>query len=487
MRIFKTLTNQTFPLKSHRRDFYLTSILITGDIFSYSLAYWGAYQLRFFTLPYPIINIDPSYYLRIFLLFLPVWVLIFWTYRLYSPRLLFGGVQEYAQVFNAVTLSSGTILLLDFLFIRQGGISRGWFLLFWVFAILLGELSRFGIRRLVYFLRGRNHLLIQSVIINADGEGLALYEHLKHWRKSGLRVAGFIDDHLSTGSQIVNGIHVLGSLSDLEQIVRTREIEEVIVATGSLNRSQLTDIYRTLASYPEINLRFSSGLFELISTGLYIKEMANVPLIEVNKVRITGLHAVIKAVIDYVGAFLGVVFLSPIYGLIAVLIRLDSPGPILYRHSVLGLNGRSFEAFKFRTMVENCDEIFKTNLDLRKEFEQNFKLKHDPRVTRIGRFLRQTSIDELPQLINVLLGQMSIIGPRYITLQEAEKYGRWCTNLQTVKPGITGLWQVSGRSDIAYEERIRLDMYYIRNWTLWLDLHIIFRTIPAVIQRRGAY
>lgn len=478
--------SKLLPLTSTRRTSLITFSLILGDILTISLAFWLAYQLRFFILPYPALII-PSYYLKIFLLFLPLWILIFWAYRLYSPRILFGGVEEYAQAFNAVTLGSGAILFLDFILVRQDGISRGWFLIFWVSAIILTELFRFGMRRLVYFLRSRDHLLIQSIIVNADGEGVALYEHLKNWHKSGLRVIGFIDDHLSPGDKVVNGIHVLGTLQDLEEIIHSRKVEEVIVATGSLKRGQLTDIYRTLAPFPEIKLRFSSGLFEMISTGLYIKEMANVPLIEVNKVRITGLHAVNKTLIDYVGASLGLILLSPIYGLIAFLIRLDSPGPIFYRHRVLGLNGRSFDAFKFRTMFENSDDIFDLNPSLREEFEQNFKLKDDPRVTRVGRFLRQTSLDELPQLFNVLLGQMSIVGPRYITLQEAAKYGRWGTNLQTVKPGITGLWQVSGRSDVSYDERIRLDMYYIRNWSIWLDLHLILRTIPAVIQRKGAY
>ncbi len=482
-----SICGKTLHLNQTRRNFYISASLLCGDILTFSLAYWLAYQLRFFTLPYPPAIIDPSYYLKIFLIFLPVWAVIIWAYRLYSPRVLFGGVEEYAQVFNAVTLGSGSILIVDFFLVRQDGISRGWFLLFWSLAVILTELYRFGMRRLVYFIHSRGHLLIQAVIVNADAEGLALYQNLKLWHKSGLRVMGFVDDRLSPGSGVVNGISVLGSLEDLEKIVRSMDIEEVIVATGSLKRDQLTEIYRTLASQPKVKLRFSSGLFEMFSTGLYIKEMANVPLIEVNKVRITGLHAVMKAVIDYCGAFFGLILLSPIYGLTALLIRLNSPGRVFYRHRVLGLNGRTFDAFKFRTMRENCDEIFNSDPELRAQFEENYKLKDDPRVTRVGWFLRRSSLDELPQLLNVLLGQMSIVGPRYITPLEAAKYGRWGTNLQTVKPGITGLWQVSGRSDVSYQERIRLDMYYIRNWSIWLDLHILYRTIPAVIQREGAY
>jgi lipopolysaccharide/colanic/teichoic acid biosynthesis glycosyltransferase len=138
-------------------------------------------------------------------------------------------------------------------------------------------------------------------------------------------------------------------------------------------------------------------------------------------------------------------------------------------------------------MVANADEILEQSPDLKRAFEDNFKLKEDPRVTRLGRFLRKHSLDELPQLINVLKGEMSIVGPRMITPEEAEKYGKWKMNLLTVKPGMSGLWVVSGRSDIPYEERVRLDMYYIRNYSVWLDLHILFRTIPMLLKGKGAY
>jgi lipopolysaccharide/colanic/teichoic acid biosynthesis glycosyltransferase len=151
------------------------------------------------------------------------------------------------------------------------------------------------------------------------------------------------------------------------------------------------------------------------------------------------------------------------------------------------VGGTEFDAFKFRTMVTNADEVLAQDPDMKAEYEQNFKLKYDPRVTRVGEFLRKTSIDELPQLVNVLRGEMSLVGPRMIVKEELAKYTKWGTNLLTVKPGVTGLWQVSGRSDVDYEGRVRFDMHYIRNYTIWLDLQILFQTIPAVLRRDGAY
>jgi lipopolysaccharide/colanic/teichoic acid biosynthesis glycosyltransferase len=180
--------------------------------------------------------------------------------------------------------------------------------------------------------------------------------------------------------------------------------------------------------------------------------------------------------------------LSPVFLVLALLVRLDSPGPILHRRRVLGASGSQFDAFKFRTMYVNGDALLRDRPELGEELRANHKLKEDPRVTRVGRWLRKCSLDELPQLFNVLLGQMSLVGPRMITAEEAEKYGRHRVNLLTVKPGITGLWQVSGRSDISYDERVQLDMYYIRNYSVWLDLQILFvQTLPAVIRGHGAY
>jgi lipopolysaccharide/colanic/teichoic acid biosynthesis glycosyltransferase len=191
--------------------------------------------------------------------------------------------------------------------------------------------------------------------------------------------------------------------------------------------------------------------------------------------------------LDYSIAVPVAILATPLLVLLAVLVKLDSPGPVLYRRRVLGLGGRSFDALRLRTMRTDGDEILARHPELQDELEREGKLRDDPRVTPLGKALRRSSLDELPQVFNVVLGQMSIVGPRMITADEQKRYGCWDLNLLTVKPGITGLWQTSGRSEVSYEERVQLDMNYIRNWTVWLDLHILLRTIPAVLQGRGAY
>jgi lipopolysaccharide/colanic/teichoic acid biosynthesis glycosyltransferase len=190
---------------------------------------------------------------------------------------------------------------------------------------------------------------------------------------------------------------------------------------------------------------------------------------------------------DYGFTAAGLIILAPVMLALAIIVKLDSPGPVIHRRRVLGVHGKQFDAYKFRTMAVNGDEILAAHPELQKELREYGKLKDDPRVTRIGEWLRKLSLDELPQLFNILKGEMSLVGPRMITEVEIDKYNQWDINLLTVRPGLTGLWQVSGRSDVSYEQRVRYDMYYIRNWSIWLDVQLLLETLPAVIKRRGAY
>jgi lipopolysaccharide/colanic/teichoic acid biosynthesis glycosyltransferase len=195
----------------------------------------------------------------------------------------------------------------------------------------------------------------------------------------------------------------------------------------------------------------------------------------------------LKTILDYSLAVLGLVVISPLLLLLALIVKLDSPGPVLYRRRVMGRGGTQFDAFKIRTMVVNGDEILAAHPELQARWEQDQKLKDDPRVTRSGRWIRKLSLDELPQLFNVLRDQMSLVGPRMFAPVELVRYGDHAPEILTVKPGITGLWQVSGRSELAYEERAHLDLEYVRTRSFWLDLKLLVLTLPTVVRRRGAY
>jgi exopolysaccharide biosynthesis polyprenyl glycosylphosphotransferase len=286
---------------------------------------------------------------------------------------------------------------------------------------------------------------------------------------------------------LLTGVPVLGATDSLGILVRQQGVQEIIVASTALPREKLLHLFNSFGADDNITIRMSSGLYELLTTGVEVQEFGNVPLLSVNKVRLTGVDTFMKGALDLILSVVALIIFLPVMVAIGVAIRVDSAGPVFHLRRVVGVGGKSFSAFKFRTMYVDADERLNRDPELRREFEVNHKLKNDPRVTPVGRFLRRTSLDELPQLINVLFGQMSLVGPRMITAEERARYGKWWMNLATVKPGITGLWQVSGRSDVGYEERVMLDMNYIRNYTIWFDLQILWQTIPAVLKSRGAY
>jgi exopolysaccharide biosynthesis polyprenyl glycosylphosphotransferase len=434
-------------------------------------------------------NAVPSlpFYQTIVMLLIPTWLVIYSLYGLYNPKNLLGGTREYERLFTATTIGAFLVIAVGFL-LPDFIFARGWLLISWALAFLLLTLSRFLLRRVVYVLREEGYFLSQAVIVGANDEGLSLAQQLMGWKTSGFHILGFIDKKVPAGERVVDHLHCLGSLDNLDYVVNKYGVEEIILASSAFSsRDGLLEIFKTYGVASGISVRMSSGLYEIITTGLTVKEFAYVPLVEVNQVRLSGIDQFMKLIMDYSLTIPGLILISPLLLLAAIAIKLDSPGPIIHRRRVMGINGRHFDAFKFRTMYVNGDEILAAYPELKEELARNHKLKEDPRVTRVGQFIRKFSIDELPQAINVLRGEMSLVGPRMISPEEIMEYDRWDINLLTVRPGITGLWQVSGRSDVTYDQRVRLDMHYIRNWTIWLDIQLLLQTIPAVIKKRGAY
>ncbi len=459
--------------------------LLFLDATCIGLSLLGAYYLRFQVLPYHN-PVSLDFYFQLTLLTIPIWLVVFALYRLYDRESLFGGLQEYTGVINACTVGLVGMILYGFLD-RQGTeeISRGWLALVWGLSVLTVGTTRFLYRRLIYRLRRRGLFVRRVLIVGTNDEGRGVADQLRAAPQAGMEVVGFLDPR---GSDVpVGDLPVWKGLNALGELVQRWGIEEIIVIPTALRREELLELYRDWARQDRLRIRLSSGLYELFTTGVQVQEVGFVPLVSLNRTRITGMDALMKAALDYVGATLLLVVLSPLFLLIALLIRLDSPGPVIYRRRVVGLNGRVFGAYKFRTMIVDADAYLESHPELKREWEETGKIRNDPRVTRVGKWLRRTSLDELPQLVNVLKGQMSLVGPRMITPAELTHFGRWQHNLLTVKPGLTGLWQVSGRADLSYEERVRLDMYYIRNYTIWLDLRLLLHTVRVVLQGKGAY
>jgi exopolysaccharide biosynthesis polyprenyl glycosylphosphotransferase len=464
--------------------------LVAADGLALVAAFSLAYLLRF-KAGIPLMATPPhsiAFYSSLAFWAVPAWLVLFALYRLYAPNCLYEGFAQYARIAHGCTVGMVVIIVISFLEPALF-ISRGWLLLTWVTSIAMVSGLRFGLRRGVTFLRHRGLFLSPTLIVGTNDEGQALAEQFQGDPACGLRVVGFIASGDQPGA-VTGGLPVLGTVDDLVRLIPLSEhwgIREIVVATTGLSRPELLELYRTFGRSGTVRLRLSSGLFDILTTGLRVQEIGSVPLMTPLRMRITGLDAVLKTSLDYLGAIGLLLCLAPVMAVIAALIKLDSPGPALHRRRVLGQAGRTFDAFKFRTMVADADALLAADARLRAAFAQGYKLKDDPRVTRLGRWLRRTSLDELPQLLNVLRGEMSLVGPRMIVPDEAARYGKWQLNLLTVKPGITGPWQVRGRNDIAYEERVQLSMDYIRGYSIWLDLELLLRTITVVFRGKGAY
>jgi exopolysaccharide biosynthesis polyprenyl glycosylphosphotransferase len=468
---------------------YVT-ILVISDAVMIFLAFWLAYYFRFqlFVNYFDATAIISFEHYRFLFYSMPfLWLGIFAVNGLYAKDNLLGGTREYSSVFRSATQGFLLIAIAGFLEPTLI-IARGWLFMTWGFTFMFVSVARFLLRRVVYALRKYGFFLTPAVIVGANEEGRWLAEQLLHWETSGLHLIGFVDKKVPATFPLFHHLVCLGSVEKLGEIIEQYMIGEVILASSAFStRDYLLEIFRRYGVTNEVTIRMSSGLYEILTTSLTVNEFAYVPLVYVNKVRLTGIDNIVKFVQDYVLAIAGLIILSPFLVLIAILVKISSPGPVFHKRLVMGLNGKRFHALKFRTMVTNGDEVLDQHPELKSELQTNHKLKNDPRITQIGAFLRKYSLDELPQLFNVLKRDMSLVGPRMISPEEAPMYKQFVMNLMTVLPGITGLWQVSGRSDISYEERVRLDMYYVRNWSLWLDLQLLFQTIPAVLRARGAY
>ena len=424
---------------------------------------------------------------------------LFWAYGLYDRRNLLGGTREYAAAANACTV--GVMVLVIVAFLDETLIvSRMWIVYDWLLSVVLVCLARFGVRRCVYHLRSRGLFLAPTLVIGANREARTLVSHLQHWRTSGLRLLGYVatptpapdsdaaamDD--GSAAALDDALPVLGDIGDIEALVRRHGAREVLVAITALEREELLDVCERVNAMEGVDLKLSSGLFELLTTGVRVHSLAGMSLMSMDRLRLDPMQRAFKRALDLAVATLALLLLAPLLLTIALAVKCGSRGPVLYRRRVLGVGGRPFDAFKFRTMVVDGDAVLARHAGSRDRLTDEGKLRHDPRITGVGRLLRRYSLDELPQLFNVLRGQMSLVGPRMISPDEGVKYGRHRVNLLTVKPGITGLWQVSGRSDLTYEQRVAIDMQYIRHYSVWLDLQILFiATPPAVLSGRGAY
>ena len=414
------------------------------------------------------------------------WQFIFRLVGMYHSRRLGGRLAEIYDILKATTIATVLLLAVGFIFTITL-IDRTFLITFWITSSLILILSRITLHVILKKLRLRGHNTRQMVIIGTGVRAQKFADKVYRNPELGYHIIGFVDDQwkgIETFKR--TGWKLLGNLEDTHEIVKCHIIDEVVIGLPMKSHYDKISTLIKICEEHGIIIRFLSDFFDLKIAKSQIDHLDDVPILTLHSAPIDQWPLLTKRFIDISLSSILLVFFSPLFLLVALLIKLDSKGPVFFIQERVGLNNRRFKLIKFRTMVKDAEKLRKRIAKLNEVSGPVFKIRNDPRVTRAGKWLRKISIDELPQLVNVLKGDMSLVGPRPPIQNEVEQYQWKDRRRLSMKPGITCLWQINGRSAIPFDKWMELDKEYIDNWSLWLDLKILAKTIPAVMRGSGA-
>jgi exopolysaccharide biosynthesis polyprenyl glycosylphosphotransferase len=464
-------------------------MLACGDVVALVGAYAFSYLVSDAIAPLPPVSAPAWLLSAVAVIAIPVWVATFMAYRLYdndSLKMSIASFDEVGDVFHALLTGS-----LGFLILSQAlRVVGGWWLympveaaLFCGAALVLVPLVRGSIRSWVF---PRVMQRRRTLIVGTGAEARLVERKLRAHPEYGLEVVGFLAGDDDEDDEVPG--RVLGSKDEIGRIIVKYDVQRVVLAGSVASHEEMLDLIRELRN-PELFISIVPRYSEIFTSHATLDDVEGMPVVTLPPTRLSRSSRFLKRAFDFTVSSLALTLLAPLLAVVAVAIRLDSPGPAIYRQPRRGRNGSTFEIAKFRTMYIGAEQRRADVLELNEVDGPLFKIKQgrDPRVTRIGNFLRKTSIDELPQLWNVLRGQMSLVGPRPFVVYEADLITGWAEKRLDMTPGITGVWQVLGRNDIPFDEMCKLDYLYVTNWSLWWDLKILAQTIPVVLMRRGAY
>jgi exopolysaccharide biosynthesis polyprenyl glycosylphosphotransferase len=458
------------------------ALLINAGFF---LAYVARYRLQWFRPVDEAFLVPYNTYFPSSLTLTAILLLVFWTEGLYTAKRKDSWLGDvYVIVRGAVTGVAALYVIA--LVYRAVLYSRLIFAYAGLAVVLLLSAARALEKTLQGYLRRRGYGVQRVLIVGAGETGRAVMRNAVAQPELGYMVVGFVDDKPERGNRDIGRFKGLGGTDRIAELVRDHAVDEVIITLPWQYHRRIMSIMAQ-CERARVNVRIVPDLFQMSLSHVDIDDLNGIPLIGLKSVSIRGWNLAVKRAIDVVVAGLGLLVLSPLLLMISVLIRLESSGPAVFRQTRVGRGGRPFTVLKFRTMREGAEQEVEALSALNEAGGPMFKIRNDPRLTRVGQLLRRISLDELPQLYNVLRGEMSVIGPRPGLPSEVEQYQDWHRKRLETWPGLTGLWQVSGRSELSFDEMVLLDIYYIENWSLLLDLQIALRTVPAILFGTGAY
>ena len=431
-------------------------------------------------------------------------VAMLWYQRVYRLHGAFSYIAEFIKIFKAVSIAS--LLMIAFTFLFRGGFAfrefsyaRGVFALDFVFALIAYSVFHLALRYAQTIIRKRDINLIPTLIVGANAEAEQTIKQLKERRDLGYRVVGQFLSEKHSEQRTTNDEQIIrGEIEDLPDIIRQLEIQEVIITDNEIPGEKLFEAMMQLGRKRKVEFRLAPSLYNFMPQKTSVEQIGVLPMVRLFREPLSDADRFIKRLFDILISAAVLLLLFPVLLLLSIFIKLDSKGAILFKQERVGMDGRKFLCYKFRTMKADADEAihreaYRKNIKGKSEANAGDaekpvfgKVKNDPRITGIGKFLRGTSLDELPQFLNVLRGEMSVVGARPPIPYEVEEYDVRHRKRLDMKPGITGLWQVSGRNRLTFEEMVKIDLYYIENWSLWLDLKIILLTLPAILRGDGA-
>lgn len=433
--------------------------------------------------------------------------------RVYRLQGAFSYIAEFIKIFKAVAV--GSLLIIAFTFLFRGGFafrefsySRGVFALDFVIALVAFSAFHFGLRFLQTQFRKHDINLIPTLIVGTNAEAEQTIRELQERTDLGYRVVGIVENELRNSNGFeqtirnpkseIQNLPIVGTLDDLPEIIRELAIQEVIITDDRVPSEKLFEAMMQIGRKQKVEFRLAPSLFNFLPQKTSVEQIGVLPMVRLFREPLSDAEKFVKRLFDILIAATAFITLSPLWMMISLLIKFDSRGAVLFKQERVGMDGRVFLCYKFRTMRSDADEsvhreAYRKNIEGLADANAGSgekpvfgKVKNDPRITQFGKFLRRTSLDELPQFLNVLTGEMSVVGARPPIPYEVEDYEIKHRRRLDMKPGITGLWQVSGRNRLTFEEMVQIDLFYIENWSLWLDLKIILLTLPAILRGDGA-
>ncbi len=466
-----------------KKSAFFNLILVVFDVLAINLSFILGDSLKrgYFDSPLLIVLQNS----RLLLFATATLLAIFSFFKLYDPGTKRSEVDEAGTAAGALTIGMLFFELMT-LFYRDMIFKRMTIFYAWIFAVAFIVFFRISLIVMRKWLYKRGIGISNIIIIGTGEEARLLMQKIKSHPEMGLRIAGFIRVPGESGAFTSQGMNVLGGTHDLESLIVKLGISSVIFAVTDAPNSLIMDLVEK-CELNKAEFKFVPRVLDIIESRVSSDEVIGVPLITVKEIKLYGLNAFMKRASDIIYSCFLLIFALPLIALISVLIKLDSQGSVFFVQRRVGVLGREFDMYKFRSMRSDAESERERLSDKNEADGLIFKMKNDPRVTRVGKFLRKWSIDELPQIFNVLKGDMSFVGPRPPLPSEVKNYNSWHRKRLRIAPGITGLWQVSGRSDISFDDMVKLDIYYIESWSLWQDMKILLKTIPVVLFAKGAY